>query len=97
MNTTEQALKKRVKFLESYVKGLEDAVNVLLADLSYTESVGAAFAFDLASQLETDVFHEHSDPAFNAFCDTLRLCEANWRDALGAQRESVDAETPRDE
>ena len=52
MNSREQVLLKRIQRLERQQAALMLTFDKLLADLEHTESVGCAFAFDLALREE---------------------------------------------
>lgn len=49
MNTAEQVLRKRCQTLEHRTAYYEQVIRALLRDLEFTESVGAAFAWDLGA------------------------------------------------
>lgn len=51
MNTADQVLRKRCQALERRTAWLEDVVGALLRDLEFTESIGAAFAWDVGSKV----------------------------------------------
>lgn len=54
MNTREQILAKRVAALEAKLQASMVVIDHLIKDLEFTESVGAAFAFDIASEYAND-------------------------------------------
>ena len=52
MNSREQILAKRVAALEARLQASMVVIDHLIKDLEFTESVGAAFAWDLMADLE---------------------------------------------
>lgn len=84
MNSQVQLLQKRVRKLEEVNRALRSLVQVLASDLEMTESVGAAFAFDLASWVEA------RKPCSTTHELMLRELQDRWDTALSA----LDAEAP---
>lgn len=74
MNTREQALVKRVAALEARLQASMVVIDHLIKDLEFTESVGAAFAWDLMSEV-----------GFHPRCDSADDCMGElWDEAVKA-------------
>jgi hypothetical protein len=56
VNTAEQVLRKRCQTLEHRTAYYEQVIRALLRDLEFTESVGAAFAWDLVTNVRGDYY-----------------------------------------
>lgn len=82
MNAREQLMKKRIESLEGQVKVALDLLDRVLADLELTESIGAAFAWDLVTTEEDARFDEA--PVLAA----IEVTERRWDEAVKALEES---------
>lgn len=75
-NSREQYLMKRIQRLERQVVALDMTINRLCADLEMTESVGAAFAWDLSGDERlVEWMQERWDAAVAALEEQQRLRE----------------------
>jgi hypothetical protein len=74
----------REQYLQARVRRLEELVAFLAADIEFTESVGAAFAFDLGQRVFDDL--PYIEQVWLA-ADLL----ANWDTAMKAMRGAADA------
>ena len=84
MSTTQVVfLQKRVQALAQLVERQQAVIHLLQADIDLTESVGCAFAFDLARGCGELGFHD-------GLCDStarevLRAASERWEEAMEAK------------
>lgn len=82
MNTREQILAKRVAALEARLQASMVVIDHLIKDLEFTESVGAAFAWDLMSEIGSN----------HPPCDSADYCMGEmWDEAVKALENAREA------
>lgn len=97
MNTKEQYLSRRVKELEARLQASMVVIDHLIQDLEMTESVGAAFAFELGSTL-LSVTEKWDGLVNNLPVDAVEMVDGSmssgWDEAVKALEESQKATQP---
>ena len=93
MNTREQALQRRVAYLEAQNTALMMVLDRAIQYIEVAESVACAFAWDLFTEIDVTraaADNLYSDPAYNATIGTADEIEEsvieNWQKAVEARK-----------
>lgn len=93
VNSREQALQRRVAYLEAQNTALMTVLDRAIQDIEVAESVACAFAWDLFTEIDVTraaADSLYSDPAYNATIGTADEIEEsvieNWQKAVEARK-----------